>query len=169
MPSWCPALNQFCAFLSKISQRTFCCATLQLRLQGNAEARGGDLQAAERAYSKGIDLGLSRGKHLLHANRSGVRLTLGDAQGALEDAQAAAQLGPPTFSTAYIRQASGTDILDVIHVTISTIWQLQQYGNSWRLSGRGDSRNEMQKPTMTALGIHTFAACACVMFYSLTK
>ncbi|DBA94290.1 TPA: hypothetical protein ACH3X1_001904 [Trebouxia sp. C0004] len=76
----------------------------ELRLQGNAEARGGDLPAAECAYSKGIELDLSKGKHTLHANRSGVRLTLGNAQGALEDAQAAVKLGPASFTTAYIRQ-----------------------------------------------------------------
>jgi len=80
--------------------------SLQLRLQGNAEARGGDLPAAERAYSKGIELELSKGKHTLHANRSGVRLTLGNAEGALEDAQAAVKLGPASFTTAYIRQVS---------------------------------------------------------------
>jgi len=80
--------------------------SLQLRLQGNAEARGGDLPAAERAYSKGIELEMSTGKHTLHANRSGVRLTLGNAEGALEDAQAAVKLGPASFTTAYIRQVS---------------------------------------------------------------
>lgn len=79
-------------------------SAMQLRLQGNAEARGGDLKAAEQAYSKGLELEVSRGKHLLHANRSGVRLTLGNAQGALEDAQAAIELAPPGFTTAYVRQ-----------------------------------------------------------------
>lgn len=82
---------------------TFLKAT-ELRLQGNAEARQGDLHAAELAYTKGIDLELSRGKHTLYANRSGVRLTLGNAEGALEDAQAAVELGPTSFTTAYIRQ-----------------------------------------------------------------
>lgn len=81
-----------------------CLCCLQLRLQGNAEARQGDLHAAELAYTKGIDLELSRGKHTLYANRSGVRLTLGNVEGALEDAQTAVKLGPTSFTTAYIRQ-----------------------------------------------------------------
>ncbi|KAL3151827.1 hypothetical protein ABBQ38_012794 [Trebouxia sp. C0009 RCD-2024] len=76
----------------------------ELRLQGNAEARGGDLKAAEGVYSQALDLDIPQGKHLLHANRAGVRLTLGDAAGALEDAQAAVKLAPPGFTTAYIRQ-----------------------------------------------------------------
>lgn len=85
---------------------TYCylCTALQLRLQGNAEARGGDLKAAEQVYSQALDLDIPQGKHLLHANRAGVRLTLGNAAGALEDAQAAVKLAPPGFTTAYIRQ-----------------------------------------------------------------
>lgn len=77
--------------------------TLQLRLQGNAEARGGDLKAAEAAYSKALDLNIPTGKHLLLANRSGVRLSLGNADGALTDAQAAVSLAPSGFTTAHIR------------------------------------------------------------------
>ena len=79
-----------------------CC--MQLRLQGNSEARSGNLKAAEAAYSKGIDLNLPKGSHTLYANRSGVRLNLGNAQGALEDAEAAVEHGPATFTTAYIRK-----------------------------------------------------------------
>lgn len=77
---------------------------MQLRLQGNAEARGGDLKAAEKVYSQALELDIPRGKHLLHANRAGVRLTLGNTEGALQDAQAAVKLAPPGFTTAYIRQ-----------------------------------------------------------------
>ena len=77
---------------------------MQLRLQGNAEARGGDLKAAERVFSQALDLDIPQGKHLLHANRAGVRLTLGNAEGALQDAKAAVKLAPPNFTTAYIRQ-----------------------------------------------------------------
>lgn len=77
---------------------------MQLRLQGNAEARGGDLRAAERVFSQALDLDIPQGKHLLHANRAGVRLSLGDAEGALQDAQAAVKLAPPNFTTAHIRQ-----------------------------------------------------------------
>ena len=88
--------------------------TLQLRLQGNAEARGGDLKAAEEAYSKGLELGSPRGSHLLHANRSGVRLSRGNAQGALEDAQAAVQLAPAGFTTAHIRLVGHLAICTVL-------------------------------------------------------
>jgi hypothetical protein len=45
------------------------------------------------------------GRHLLLSNRSGVRLELGDAEGALQDASAAAACAPPDFTTAVIRQA----------------------------------------------------------------
>ena len=79
---------------------------MQLRLQGNAEARGGDLKAAEQVYSQALDLDIPQGKHLLHANRAGVRLTLGNAEEALQDAQAAVKLAPPSFTTAHIRQVS---------------------------------------------------------------
>lgn len=81
---------------------------MQLRLQGNAEARGDDLKAAERVYSQALELDVPQGKHLLHANRAGVRLTLGNAEGALHDAQAAVQLAPPSFTTAYIRQVGSS-------------------------------------------------------------
>lgn len=100
-----PAINcncvmtlRYCTVSSTLS------VAVQLRLQGNAEARGGDLKAAEGVYSQALDLDIPQGKHLLHANRAGVRLTLGNAAGALEDAQAAVKLAPPGFTTAYIRQ-----------------------------------------------------------------
>ncbi len=92
--------------MQALSLIPFLAVALARKCRGNAEARGGDLPAAERAYSKGIELELSKGKHTLHANRSGVRLTLGNAQGALKDAQAAVKLGPASFTTAYIRQVS---------------------------------------------------------------
>ena len=41
---------------------------------------------------------------MLYANRSGVRLTLGNSEGALEDANAALKLAPSTFTTAHIRK-----------------------------------------------------------------
>lgn len=45
--------------------------------------------------------------HLLLSNRSGVRLELGDAAGALEDANAAAECAPAGFTTAAIRCGAG--------------------------------------------------------------
>ena len=46
-------------------------------------------------------------RHLLLSNRSGVRLELGDAAGALEDANAAAECAPAGFTTAAIRCGAG--------------------------------------------------------------
>jgi hypothetical protein len=51
-----------------------------------------------------LELDAPNGRHLLYANRSGARLQLGDKLGAAEDAAAAAECGPPSFTTAYIRQ-----------------------------------------------------------------
>ncbi len=53
---------------------------------------------------QGLEANPSRGRHLLLSNRSGARLALGDYQGALEDATAAVECGPPDFTTGYIRQ-----------------------------------------------------------------
>ena len=44
-------------------------------------------------------------RHLLLSNRSGVRLALGDARGALEDAEKAVAEGPPKWATALVRLA----------------------------------------------------------------
>lgn len=84
---------------------------MQLRLQGVSEARQGDLKAAEGAFTKGIDLNVSKGSHMLYANRSGVRLALGNAQGALKDAEAAVEAGPATFTTSYIRKVCAQNAL----------------------------------------------------------
>jgi hypothetical protein len=43
----------------------------ELRLAGNAEARGGNLARAVELYSAGLDAGAPRGRHLLLANRAG--------------------------------------------------------------------------------------------------
>ena len=56
-------------------------------------------------HVQALALGIPSGKHLLYANRAGARLTLGDKQGAMEDANEAAACGPPSFTTAYVRQA----------------------------------------------------------------
>ena len=48
---------------------------------------------------------MPNGRHLLYANRAGARLQLGDKRGAADDAATAAECGPPSFTTAYIRQA----------------------------------------------------------------
>eukprot|EP00887_Chlorella_sp_A99_P001240 scaffold14.g1240.t1 len=62
----------------------------ELRLAGNAAA---------------LELHPPLGVHLLLSNRSGARLAAGDFEGALADANAAVEAGPPDFSTAAVRQA----------------------------------------------------------------
>ncbi|EIE21274.1 hypothetical protein COCSUDRAFT_17854 [Coccomyxa subellipsoidea C-169] len=88
--------------------RTLCGMTIpdatELRLAGNAEARGGDLRRAVELYTQGIGLRPPSGLHMLLSNRSGALLTLGDKSGALDDANAAAELAPLGFHTAYVRQ-----------------------------------------------------------------
>ncbi|KAL4429988.1 hypothetical protein ABPG77_004358 [Micractinium sp. CCAP 211/92] len=76
----------------------------ELRLAGNAAARGGQLARAERLYTQALELRPPAGRHLLLSNRSGVKLEMGDAEGALADANAAAQCAPASFTTAAIRQ-----------------------------------------------------------------
>lgn len=68
------------------------------------QARQGDLDAACASYTEALGLDAPYGRHLLLANRSGARLQLGDSQGALQDANAATECGPPSFHTAVIRQ-----------------------------------------------------------------
>lgn len=77
----------------------------ECRLAGNAEARSGNLARAMELYTAGLEAGAQRGRHLLLANRAGARLALGDAAGAAADADEAAALAPPGFTTCYIRQA----------------------------------------------------------------
>lgn len=75
----------------------------QLRLQGNEAARDGRLDQAIELYTKAISLQPAHGMHLLLANRSGARLTKHDTQGAVDDAYAALEMAPVTFSTAVVR------------------------------------------------------------------
>jgi hypothetical protein len=57
--------------------------------------------------AQGLELEPPSGRHFLLANRAGARLALGDKVAALQDANAAAACGPPSFTTAYIRQVRG--------------------------------------------------------------
>ncbi|KAK9804311.1 hypothetical protein WJX72_006242 [[Myrmecia] bisecta] len=76
----------------------------ELRLAGNDEARVGNLHAAVELYTQGLEVAPAQMRHLLYANRSGARRGLGDSQGALDDANAAAAAAPPGFTTAFVRQ-----------------------------------------------------------------
>ena len=67
------------------------------------EARDGNLRGALRCYSEALELNPPRGQHLLYANRSGVKLALGDAAGAVQDGQQAVEKAPAGFTTAFIR------------------------------------------------------------------
>jgi hypothetical protein len=55
---------------------------------------------------------------MLLSNRSGARRSLGDSVGALEDANAAAELAPPGFHTAYVRQVRV--LRHLVHATAAT-------------------------------------------------
>lgn len=77
----------------------------QLRLQGNAAAERGKLDAAEALYTKALAVGSPRGDHLLLANRSSVRLQQGNKAGALEDALAAQAGGPADWTRGLVREA----------------------------------------------------------------
>ncbi len=92
---------------SATSQRSVTCTqATKLRLAGNSEARMGNLQKAADLYSQGLALNPPNCRHLLLSNRSGVLLSLGQAQAAVEDAQEAVRIAPPGFHTAVIRQVS---------------------------------------------------------------
>lgn len=78
--------------------------TTQLRLAGNALAREGDLSGAVASFTRALDLGVARGRHLLFSNRAGARQALGELELALEDADSAVACSPAGFHTAYIRQ-----------------------------------------------------------------
>lgn len=75
----------------------------QLRMQGNEAARSGRLNLAVDLYTQALQLHPPHGMHLLYANRSGARLSMGDSEGAVEDAEAALRCAPADFSTAVVR------------------------------------------------------------------
>ena len=77
----------------------------KLRLSGNSEARMGNLQKAADLYTRGLALDPPHCRHLLLSNRSGVLLSLGEADAAAKDAQEAVECAPAGFHTAIIRQA----------------------------------------------------------------
>ena len=68
---------------------------LELRLRGNGALELGDAAAAEADYTRELEeVDPPRHRHLVLANRSAARLTLGNAQGALDDALAAQACAP---------------------------------------------------------------------------
>jgi tetratricopeptide (TPR) repeat protein len=103
----------------------------ELRLAGNAAARRGDLQGADELYSRGIELAAPTGRHMLLSNRSGVRLEMGDAAGALDDANAAAECCPPDFTTAAIRQVEALLRLAHHRAAMDCLLAAQERHPSW--------------------------------------
>lgn len=94
----------------------------QLRLAGNAAALDNDLPRAISMYTEALDLDPPHGRHLLLANRSGAKLSAGDAAGALDDAAAAVEVAPPEFTKAGVRLADAlyalgriAEALDALH------------------------------------------------------
>jgi tetratricopeptide (TPR) repeat protein len=88
----------------------------KLRLAGNSEARMGNLQKAADLYYEGLALDPPHCRHLLLSNRSGVLLSLGKAQEAVEDAEEAVRIAPAGFQTAIIRQVSAAVSFDPFQV-----------------------------------------------------
>lgn len=103
----------------------------ELRLAGNAAARRGDLQGADELYSRGIELAAPTGRHMLLSNRSGVRLEMGDAASALDDANAAAECCPPEFTTAAIRQVEALLRLAHHRAAMDCLLAAQERHPSW--------------------------------------
>ena len=77
----------------------------ELRLAGNAAARGGSLAKAEALFLQALDLQPPRGRHVLLANLSATRLARGNAPAALAAAEEAVACAPPAFTTADVRAA----------------------------------------------------------------
>lgn len=100
----------------------------ECRLAGNAAARRGDLHGAVEHFDKGLEAAPPWGQHLLLSNRSGVKLALGDAEGALQDALNAAHCAPSTFSTAAVRQVEALMMMDKICEANKT---LDEIGERW--------------------------------------
>ena len=69
-----------------------------------SEARNGDLKAAVRLFSDALAVQPTQGLHLIYANRSAARRTLGDLPGAVADADQAVHHSPPGQSTPHVRQ-----------------------------------------------------------------
>ena len=68
-------------------------------MRGNAAARQGDFADAENRYTAALELNVMENRHLLYSNRSGVRLQVGNLEGALSDALAAIEHAPLDYTT----------------------------------------------------------------------
>eukprot|EP00850_Spirogloea_muscicola_P004442 SM000019S04986 [mRNA] locus=s19:356188:357516:- [translate_table: standard] len=80
---------------------------LDLKNRGNAAFEAGNPGLAEDLYTQAgaaINLQPSGALHFIYGNRSAVRLHRGDVSGAIEDAHAAAAVGP-SWAGAYLRAA----------------------------------------------------------------
>jgi TPR repeat protein len=84
----------------------------ELKDQGNAALKSGDLHGAEALYTNAI--GLDSSNHMLFSNRSCVRFELSNYSGALEDAKECISLDP-AFMKGYFRAISAAEALGQIH------------------------------------------------------
>ncbi|KAH9323677.1 hypothetical protein KI387_018316, partial [Taxus chinensis] len=76
---------------------------LSLKEQGNKEFECRNAFRAEQLYSQAIELKPSGGQHFLYANRSAVRLAIGDNAGSLSDAKEASRI-TSNWHVPYTRQ-----------------------------------------------------------------
>lgn len=77
----------------------------ELRILGNAAAQNNDLTGAIGLYTKALEINPTHGVHLILSNRSLARLSLGDIEGAIEDARKCCKCCPDSFTTAAVRMA----------------------------------------------------------------
>lgn len=71
------------------------------------------MDISAHAALQGLSLNPGHGSHLLLCNRSGARLSGGDAEGALEDACCALKRAPAGFPTATLRQVCSSILIHV--------------------------------------------------------
>ena len=114
----------------------------ELRLAGNAAAMNNDFPRALQLYTEAIDLHPAFGRHLLLANRSAARLASGDANAALEDANAAVECCPNEFSKAWIRQA---DALYALGKYQDALVAIQTAAERYPPFGRSQEYKDLEK------------------------
>lgn len=93
---------------------------LQLRTAGNQAYERGDITRAIEIYATALDVGFPEGRHLLHGNRSAARLTSGDLEGALEDAESATRIAPD-WAKGYLRAADALEAMGKTEDALSAL------------------------------------------------
>ncbi|CAM6017087.1 unnamed protein product [Sphagnum balticum] len=106
---------------------------LALKQQANKEFELGNYPKAEKLYSEAIDLNPSGGLHFIYANRSALRLALGEFKAALEDAEEAAKIAPQ-WPQAFLRQADAFSAMGEIQAALSALKTALHFDPSLRRS-----------------------------------